>query len=102
MTFPVHILHGRVVGVLVRHEVRGFDVAAVGVLALAVEHLLVQLDVVVVDGVVESDSDHHGYVFGGQVAGDGGAVLGAEAVGQDADGGVARRSAIGVIVDICV
>lgn len=101
VTLAMGLLDGRVVAVLVRDEVRGFDVAAVGVLALSVEHLLVQLDVVVVDGVVESDGDHHGDVFGGKASGNRGAVLGAEAVGQDADGRVAGWGTIGVIVDIC-
>lgn len=94
------LLHRRVVGVLVRDEVGGLDVATVGVLA-ALEHLLVQLDVVVVDGVVEGDGDHHGHILGGQVAGNGGAVLRAEAVGQDAHGGIAGRGAVGIVVNIC-
>lgn len=77
-----------------------FDIATVGVLALAAENLLVQLDVVVVDGVVERDGDHLGHVFGRQVSGDGGAVLGAEAVREDAHGRVAGGSPIRVVVDI--
>ena len=101
VAFPVHLLHGRVVGVLVGDEVGGFDVAPVGVLALAVEHLLVQLNVVVIDGVVEGDRDHHGHILGRQVSRDRGAVFRAEAVGEHAHGGVARWSPIGVIVDIC-
>jgi hypothetical protein len=64
------------------HEECGFDVAAVGILALSIEHLLVELNVVVVDGIVEGDGDHLRDVFGGQVAGRGRAVLRAEAVGQ--------------------
>lgn len=101
VTLSVGLLDGRVVAVLVRDEVGGFDVASVGVLALSVEHLLVQFDVVVVDGIVESDSDHHGHVFGGQTSGNGGAILRAEAIGQNADSGVARGCTIGVIIDIC-
>lgn len=102
MAFAVGLLDGRVVGVLVRNEESGLDVAAVRVLALAVEDLLVEIDVVVVDRVVEGDGDHHGDVFGGQTAGNGGAILRAEAVGQHADGGIARWRPVGVIVDICV
>lgn len=79
---------------------RGFNVAAVGVLALAVEDFLVQLDVVVVDGVVEGDGDHHGHVLGWKVAGHGGSVLRAEAVGQNAHRGVAWRSAVGIGLDV--
>jgi hypothetical protein len=100
VALAVHLLHRRVVGVLVGNEVGGFDVAPVGVLTLAVEDLLVELDVVVVDGVIEGDRDHLRDVFGGEVPGDGGAVLRAEAIGEDADGGVARRGAVRIVVDI--
>jgi hypothetical protein len=102
VTLAVSLLNGGVVGVLVGDEEGGLDVAAIGVAPLARgEHFLVQLDVVVVDGVIEGDDDHLGNVLGGQIAGDLGAVLRAEAVGQHADGRVARWSAIGVIVDVC-
>lgn len=75
VALAVHLLDGRVVGVLVGDEEGGLDVASVRVLALPVEDLLVQLDVVVVDGVVEGDGDHLRHVFGGEVSGDGGAVF---------------------------
>lgn len=101
MPLAVRLLNGGIVGVLVRDEERGLDVAAVGVLALPAEHLLVQLDVVVVDGVIEGDGDHLGYVLGRQVAGDGRTVLGAETVGQHANGRVAGGGAVRVVVDIC-
>lgn len=65
VTLAVHFLHGRVVGVLVGDEVGGFDVATVGILTFPVEYILVQFDVVVVDGVVERDRDHLRHVFGG-------------------------------------
>lgn len=80
---------------------RGLDVASVRILTLAIEHLLVQKDVVVVDGVVEGDGDHHGDVLGRQIAGHCRAVLGAEAVGQYAHRWVARRRSVGIVVDIC-
>lgn len=98
VAFPVRLLHRRVVGVLVRYEERGFDVAPVGVPALAVEYLLVQFDVVVVDGIVESDCDHLRHLFGRQVVGYSGTVLGAETVGQHAHGRVARRSAVRIVI----
>lgn len=101
VTFAVRLLHGRVVGVLVRYEECCFDVAAVWIFALAVEDLLVQLDVVVVDGVVEGDGDHHRDVFGQQVSRHAGTVFRAEAVGQHADGRIARRSAVRIVVDVC-
>lgn len=100
VAFAVRLLDGRVICVLVRDEECGLDVAAVGVLALSVEDLLVQLDVVIVDGVVESDRDHHGHVFGGQVSGNRGSVLRAEAIGQDAHGRVAGWGTVRVVIDI--
>lgn len=63
MTLAVCLLYGGIISIFVGHEERGFDVTAVGVLALSVEDLLVELDVVVVDGVIEGDGDHLGNVF---------------------------------------
>lgn len=60
MPQPVHLLDGRVISVLVGHEECGLDVALVGVLA-AIEDKLVQVHVVIVDGVVESECDHLGH-----------------------------------------
>lgn len=102
VSFTVDLLDGRVVAVLVRHKVCGFDVTAIGVLALSVEHLLVEFDVVVVDSIIERHGDHHGDVFGGQATRNCSTILGAEAIGQHADGGIARWGTIGVIVDICI
>ena len=106
VTEPVHLLDCRVVGVLVGHEERGLDVAAVGVPPLLVEDLPVQVNVVVVDGVVKGDGDHlrdpvAPLVLGAQVAGHLRAALGAEAVGQLADVLVAGRGPVGVGVDVC-
>lgn len=101
MSLAVRLLHGRVVGVLVRDKVRRLDVAPVRVLALAAEDLLVQVDVVVVDRVVERDRDHHGDVLGGQIAGDRRAILGAEAVGQHAHGRVTGWGPVRVGLDVC-
>jgi hypothetical protein len=104
----VHVLNGRVVAVLVRDKEGGLDVTAVGVLALLVEDLLVQVNVVVVDGVVKGDGDHLGNVLtvraGGsnsaKASGDLGSILGTEAVGKLTDVGVASRSSVGVSVDL--
>lgn len=98
VSFPVRFLHRGIVGVLVRDEERGFDVATVGILALAVEYFLVQFNVVVVDGVVECDRDHLRDVFGWQVVGYTGTVFGAETVGQHANGRVAGWRAIRIVV----
>lgn len=102
VTFPVSLLDGGVVGILVRDEVSGFDIASVRVLAFAVKDLFVEFDVVVVDGIVEGDGDHLRDVLGRQVTGDDCAVFGAEAVGQHALRGVTRRRSVGVVVDICL
>jgi hypothetical protein len=80
---------------------RGFNVASVWVLSLPVEDLFVQVDVVVVDGIIEGDGDHHGNIFGWQVPGNRCAVLRAEAVGQNAHSWVAWRRTVGIGFDIC-
>lgn len=101
VSLAVGLLDRGVVGILVRYEEGGFDVAAVGVLAFATEHLFVEFDVVVVDGIIEGDGDHLGYVSGRQVSGNGGAIFRAEAVGKYADGRIARWRTIRIVVDIC-
>lgn len=98
---PVHFLDSRVIGVLVGDEEAGLDVATVRVLAFPVEDLLVEADVVVVDGVIEGNRDHLRHVLGRQIAGDGCAILGTEAVGKDADAGVAGRRSVRVVVHVC-
>lgn len=80
MALAVCLLNSGVVGVLVRHEEGGFDVTAVGVLAISVEDILVQLDVVIVNSIIESDGNHLGNVLRWEVSRDCSAVLGAETV----------------------
>jgi len=80
VALAVCLLHSGVVGVLVRHEEGGFDVTAVGVLAISVEDILVQLDVVIVNGIIESDGNHLGNVLRWEVSGDRSSVLGAETI----------------------
>lgn len=100
MTLSVSFLDGRVVGVFMRNEECGLDVATVGVFTFAVKDFLVQFDVVVVNSIIESNGDHLGDISSGQVTRDDGTVLGAEAVRQHTLGGVARRRPVGVVVDI--
>lgn len=100
MPLTMCFLDGRVVGVFVRDEVSGLDVATIGIFAFSIEDFFVEFDVVVVDGVVESDSDHLRNVSGGQVAGDDGAILGAETVRQHALRRVARRSSVRIVVNV--
>lgn len=109
MAKVVHVLDGGVVAVLVRHEEGGLDVAAVGVLSLLVEDLLVKVDVVVVDGIVEGDGDHLGNVVAvgsgwsnsAKTTGNLSSVLRAETIGQFADVGVTSRGPVGIGVDFC-
>lgn len=42
---------------------RGFNVAAIGILSLPIEHLLIQIDVVIINGIVEGDGNHHGNIL---------------------------------------
>ena len=102
---PVHVLDGGVVGVVVGHEEGALDVTTVGVSALLVEDLGVEVDVSDVDRVVEGECDHLGdqgapVVLGAEVPGDLGAVLGAEAVGQLAQLLITGGSAVGVGVSV--
>lgn len=101
VSFPVSFLYRRIVGVLVRHEERGFDVTPVGIPSFSIEYFLVQFDVVVVDGIVKGDRNHLRDFFGRQVVWYSGAVFGAETVGQNAHGWIARRCAIRIIIVIC-
>lgn len=100
VALPVHLLDRGVVGVFVRHEERGLNVTAVRILALAVENLLIETDIVVVDGVVEGYRDHLRHVFGREVAGYRRTVLRAEAVRQDAHGWVAGWSSVRIIIHV--
>jgi len=100
MALPVHFLDRGVVGIFVRHEESGLNIAAVRVLALRVKNLLVKTDVVVVDGIVEGYRNHLRYIFAREVTGDRRTVLRAEAIGQDAYSGIARWSSIWVIIHI--
>lgn len=100
MALSVHLLDRRVVGVFVRDEECGFDVAAVRILALAVEDFLVETDVVVVDGVIEGYRNHLRYVLTWEIAGNRGTVLRAEAIRQNAHSGITRRSSIRIVVHV--
>lgn len=100
VTLAVDFLDARVVGVLVGDEESGLNVAAVGVFADAVEHVAVQFDVVVVDGVVESHHDHLRHLLGVQFARHFCAGFRAETVGQQTDGRIASRGAVGIVAQI--
>lgn len=42
---------------------RCLNVAAIGILSLSIEHISVQIDVVVVYGIIEGDCYHHGNIL---------------------------------------
>lgn len=108
VTLVPHVLDGSVVGVLVGHEEGGLNVAIIGVLSLAVEDLLVKVDIVVIDGIVKSDHHHLRDILTIGTSGTDIAKLTrhlltisrAEAIGELADGGIARRSSVRVRIHI--
>lgn len=100
MTFAVHFLHGGVIGVFMGNKERGFNVATVGVFAFPVEYFFVQLDVVVVDGVVEGDGDHLGHILCGKVARNCGTILGTETIGKDTHRGVTWWRPVRIVIDV--
>ena len=105
VTHPVHVLNCRVVCVLVRDKEGGLNVAAVGVPSLPVEDLVVQVNVVVVDGVIEGDRDHlwdsvTSVVVGAKISGNFGTVLGTEAVRKFADVLVTEWRAVGIVFNV--
>ena len=82
------------------NEEGGFNVAAIGILALSIEDVFIQADVVVVDCVIESYRNHLRHVFGWQIPRYGGSVLRAEAVRKSADRWVAGWGAVWIVVHI--
>lgn len=58
MSFAMHLLDCRVVGVLVRNEESAFDRTSIWVISALFEKFLINVNVVVIDGVVERDHDH--------------------------------------------
>jgi len=100
MTFPMHLLDRRIVGVLMRYEEGCFDVAAVWIFALAVEDFFIEANIVVVNGVVESNCDHLRNILGRKITGYRSTILRAEAVRQGTHRRIAWWSSIGIIVHI--
>lgn len=58
MALTGKLLYHLVVAVFVRYEESPFDIAAVRVLPLLVEHFFVMLIVVMIDSAVEGEEDH--------------------------------------------
>jgi hypothetical protein len=84
VSLSVRFLHGGIIGIFVRDEEGGLDVTTVGIFAISVEDVLIQLHVIVVDGVIERDGDHLRDVLCWKISRDRSAILGAETVRQDA------------------
>ena len=98
VTLAVHLLDGRVVGILMRDEEGSLDHTSVGVVAAFFEDFIVEIDVVVVDGVVESDGNHLRNCVWLELSRDLSSVNRAEAVGKNALRLIARRCAVGIFV----
>lgn len=84
-----------------RYEEGGLDIATIRILAFPVEDLFVQADIIIVDGVIEGNRDHLRHVLGWQISGERGTILGAEAIGKDADRGVAGWRPVRIVVHVC-
>lgn len=80
MTLTVELLDSGVVGVLVGDEEGTLDGAAVWILTVSVEDILVKVDVIDVDGSTECDGDHLGDDGGFHVCRDTGSIGRAVAV----------------------
>lgn len=80
---------------------RGLDVASVWILSFAIEDFLVQVDVVVVNGIVECDGDHLWHIFRRQITGNGRTVLRAEAIGKHTNRWIAWWCSIWIGFDVC-
>lgn len=101
VTSAVDLLDTGIIGVFVRDEEGGLNVTTVGILALAVEHVPVEFNVVVVDGIVESDHHHLGNLFGIQFAGNFRSGFGAETIRQQTDGWVTSWSSVRIVAQVC-
>lgn len=101
MAATMQILDSGVVGILVGDEEGTLDGATVGVLALAVKDILVQVNVVNIDGTVERDRDHLWHLLGFNAAGNASTISRAEAIGQGTLCGIALWSTVGILIDSC-
>ena len=97
MTFPVELLDGGVVGVSVGGEECALNLTAVGILSLAIENVLIKIDVVRVDGSIECDGDHLRNLVRVYIAGDPRSVWRTEAVRQLTLSEVTVWSSVGIL-----
>lgn len=99
MATTMQILDSRVIRVLVRYKEGTLDGATVGILTLAIEYILVQINVVHIDGTVERNGDHLWHLLGLNATGNPCAISGAEAVGQSTLCGIALWCTVGILID---
>lgn len=99
MSFTMCFLYGRVIGVFVWDEECCLDVTAVGIFA-SFEHLFIEIDIIVIDGIIKRHCNHHGNILGRQVSRNGRSVFRAEAIGQHTNHRIAWWGTVGIIVNI--
>lgn len=81
MSATIQVLNSRIVGVFVRYEESTLDAATVWILAITIEDIFIQIDVVNVDGSVEGQCDHLRYLGWLNVARNTGTIGRTEAIG---------------------
>ena len=99
MTLTMGFLYSRIVGIFVGDKEGGLNVATVGILAV-LEDFLVQFNVVVINGIIESDGNHHGYILGGQITGNSSTIFRTETVGQNANSRITWWGTVGIVVNV--
>lgn len=100
VTLSECFLDSGIVAVFVGNEVGGFDVTTVWIFTVSVEHFFVQFDVVVIDGIIESDCDHLRNILNWEVSGDGGTIFRTEAIRQDTSLQVAWWGSVWIVFSI--
>jgi len=99
VTFPVKFLNSGIVGVSVGHEECSFDGATVGVDGLFIEEFLVQINIVRVNGPIESNCDHLRYLVWINISRDSCSIRGTETVRQETGSGITFWGTIGILIN---
>ena len=102
VTFPVKFLNSGIVGVSVGHEECSFDGATVGVDSLFIEEFLVQINIVRVNGPIESNCDHLRYLVWINISRDSCSIWGTETVRQETGSGITFWGTIGILTKILI
>lgn len=101
MSFTVCFLNGRIVTVFVWDKECRFDITTIWIFSLSIKDIFVQLNVVVVNGIIKGNCNHHGNIFGGQIPRNCSSIFGTEAIRQDTNCGITWGSAIWIVIDVC-